>query len=140
MKTFIISLLLFSASISASSKKYISIEHCGESDKPIFTIFISFEEINVNRHDLFFLVESKCYKKINNTISNFYLKTALQTDHKFGNFAVTISSKNKENIIFQMGRKNANIFFPELISGIKETCKNKDLIEQLEYTYERIKL
>lgn len=117
--------------------EYITIEHTGVSDKPIFTIVIRKDNSlkPLEDHDNY-TVNDKTYASLKKIILSY--KDNAYNENDFGSFNITVNSTAGTAISRYLDRKNSIELFHKLIVTLKTSNINNDLVSRLEVQEKRI--
>jgi hypothetical protein len=133
----IISILMISLSIlSGKSDDYVSFEHVGISDKPIFSFNIIKKSIQESDTPDNYFISNENFCKMKKTL-------LLHKDNKYkgieyGTFRISIHDSTHNVIVFCLNRKESILLFNDLIEILGSEKGNDALIARLEVTRRRI--
>ena len=137
MKNLLIGIILLAYTMVSQHNDYITIEHFGDSDKPIETIIISKKSL-IKPYCKNFIVTDKVFNILKNVVKEYKEKNQY-TESEFGSFKVTINEYGKKKLNYYFGRINSIQLFNSFINSLNQT-DNNGLISALKTNNLRIRL
>ncbi len=130
--------------------EYILIEHIGWSDKPVFSILITNNKINMNNDTSFIdFVESnmvhkyrigkKHYNNVQEIIRENCVDTVVEKCQEYGTFKVSIYNQDKRSFKCFLIREDASELFSNLIKVVEGYKRNDDLVDEFETLLRRLR-
>ena len=149
MKPRIITLLLligFSLHSYSQNSNFIEIKHTGSSDKPIWTILIAAQRIELHDDDFYkiTIVDNSIFSQIKKFISeyNYRINEKVTHQNEYGSFVIIVGHSNKKIIadktytLLTIGK--SRVFLKDFLGYCKTNRFNPDLTDQLQTTLNRI--
>ncbi len=136
MKSLLIGLIIFALTVMTKQSDYISIEHIGINDKPIYTIIISMEPIQ-KPWCFNYLVNIKVYNDLKNIIEK-YKSNKRFNKNELDGFKYNIYENDTIIINYNLSRKKSIPLFAKMIKTLKIEDNNKELVFELETVIKRI--
>jgi len=140
-------LLVFSLHSFCQNSNYIEIKHTGSSDKPIWTILISTQNIELQDNALLqnTILDDVSFSQIKKFMSAYDYSVNKKILHPddYGTFTITIGKANKKPVIFNtyhlLTIEKSRAFFKNIISFCKAHRFSTEIISQLQTTAYRIR-
>jgi hypothetical protein len=148
MKTLLYLAILFSTIEYPSD--YVLIEHVGWSDKPIFTVLISYDKHYfyddgsfddfIRDNSIFgYEIRKKQYFALKDSVVELCGDTVVDRPYDYGTFRVSVYENENKSFECIIIKEEALNIFPKLVKAIEGRKKNNDLVIELEKILRRLR-